>query len=239
MTRTFVVVEMIGRDLARRRAVLALLALVPLAFYLIRRGENPGQAIRLAGLGLAWAVSTAALFTSNAAGPVEARLRLTGFRPRHLFLGRLAALYGVGLLLGLLYLGVIVVDQAPQRPWAVAVGLALTLLVAAPLGLCIGAIAPRDLEGTLILITLTAMQFLVDPDQRYARALPFWSTREVTTYAVEPVSNAYLHRGLAHAGIYTAVLLMVTGALVAVRLRRRRHLDLAGTPAPPVAAVRG
>ena len=59
MTRTLVVAEMATRDLVRRRGVLVLLALMPMAFYLARR-DSSGLAIRFMTLGLAWMVSTAA-----------------------------------------------------------------------------------------------------------------------------------------------------------------------------------
>lgn len=53
MTRLVMVAEMTGRDLWRRRAVLGLLALMPLAFYLVRR-DSTGLAVRFVSLGLAW-----------------------------------------------------------------------------------------------------------------------------------------------------------------------------------------
>lgn len=92
MTKLFTVAEMMGRDLARRRMALALLALISLVFYLGRHDANPEKAIRFAGLGLAWAVSTAGLFVSNTTKSAEARLRQIGYLPAHLYLGALTAL---------------------------------------------------------------------------------------------------------------------------------------------------
>ena len=176
MTKLFTVAEMMGRDLARRRVALALLAFVPLLFYIARHDANPEKAIRFAGLGLAWAVSTAGLFLSNTTKAVERRLRQIGYRPAHLYLGTLTALLTLGAVLAAVYWVLIYVDQDTlQRPGAVAIEFGLTIVIAAPLGLLISAVAPHDLEGTLVLISITGLQFLVDPEQKLGKALPFWS----------------------------------------------------------------
>ena len=67
MSRTLVVAEAALRELLRRRTVLVILLLMPLAFYLSRRGDHLGQSIRFVCLGLGWALSTAALFAGSAA----------------------------------------------------------------------------------------------------------------------------------------------------------------------------
>ncbi len=224
MTKLVTMAEMMGRDLARRRVALALLALVPLVFYLGRHDANPDKAIRFAGLGLAWAVSTAGLFASNTTKSVEQRLRQLGYRPAHLYLGTLIALLTLGAALATGYWALIFLDQNLQRPGAIAVEFALTIVVAAPLGLLISAAAPRDLEGTLILITLTGLQFLVEPDQTLAKALPFWSTQQVGVYGLDGGGVEHLRNGLLHGVGYGVGLILVTAALASVRLRRRRHL---------------
>ncbi|MEV8515369.1 hypothetical protein [Dactylosporangium sp. NPDC051484] len=227
MRKAFIVAEMVARDLLRRRAVLALLALVPLAFYLARHDDKVGQAIRFASLGLAWAVSTLGLFSGTAGKSVEPRLRLSGYRSWQLYTGRLCALLGIGLLLAGAYWCIIVLDQDLQRPFAVGLQLAVTVVVAAPLGLLIGASVPRDLEGTLILITLIGLQFLMDPEKSSAKVLPLWSNRELGTYAVDNTDSGYLQRGLAHGIAYAVGLTALTAILAAVRLRPRRHMSVA------------
>jgi hypothetical protein len=224
MRKMLIVAEMVARDLLRRRGALALLALVPLAFYLARHDEKVGQSIRFASLGLAFAVSTLALFSGTAAKGAEPRLRIGGYRPWQLYAGRLAALVGIGLALGAGYWGIIAVDQDLHRPGAVALMMAATVFVAAPLGLLIGAVVPRDLEGALLLITLIGLQFLMDPAKDSARLLPLWSNRELGTYAVDLTDAGYLQRGLAHAAACTLLLVGLTAALTSLRLRRRRHM---------------
>ncbi|HTJ40094.1 MAG TPA: hypothetical protein VL738_43415 [Dactylosporangium sp.] len=224
MRKTLIVAEMVARDLLRRRGALALLALVPLAFYLARHDDKVGQSIRFATLGLSWTVSTLALFSGTAAKGAEPRLRIGGYRPGQLYAGRLVALLGIGLALGAAYWALIVVDQDLQRPGALAVLIAVSVVVAAPMGLLIGAVVPRDLEGALLLITLLGLQFLMDPAKSAARLLPLWSNREIGTYTVDLTDAGYLQRGLLHAALCTLLLVGVTAALTSVRLRRRRHV---------------
>ncbi|MCW3842910.1 hypothetical protein ONA70_22685, partial [Micromonospora yasonensis] len=88
MNPLLTVAEMTLRELVRRRGVLLLLLLMPLAFYLIRRDAYVGQSVRALLLGISWAVSTAALFATGAARDLEPRLRLAGYRTHHLYLGR-------------------------------------------------------------------------------------------------------------------------------------------------------
>jgi hypothetical protein len=223
MTKMFTVGEMVVRDLARRRAVLGLLFLVPLAFYLARHDQT-GQAVRFAGLGLAWGASTAGLFSSNAAKSIEPRLRLVGYSWTQLFIGRLAALLLVSWVIAGAYFLLIYFDLSVHRPAAVALMLFLTASIAVPLGMLIGAVVPRDLEGTLVLIAFVGIQMVIDPAKDSARYLPFWSTREITTYAVDPVASDYLSRGLTHGLAIAAGFGLANAALAFVRLRRRRHV---------------
>ncbi|MEV6925767.1 hypothetical protein AB0M46_14875 [Dactylosporangium sp. NPDC051485] len=226
MRKTLIVAEMVARDLLRRRGALALLAFVPLAFYLARHDEKVGQSIRFASLGLAFAVSALALFSGTAAKGAEPRLRIGGYRPWQLYTGRLLALIGIGLTLGAAYWVIIAVDQDLRRPAAVGLMIAVTVVVAAPLGLLIGAVVPRDLEGTLLLITMVGLQFLMDPAKSSAKLLPLWSNREIGTYAIDLTDAGYLQRGLAHGAACALLLVGLTAALTAVRLRRRRHMRL-------------
>lgn len=227
MTRILVVIEMITRDLARRRAVLLLLALVPLVFYLARHDDKVGQSVRFASLGVAWAVSTLALFSGTAGKQAEPRLIISGYRRWHLYLGRLTALWTIGLVLAFAYVALILADQHIVRPGGLALLFAVTVFVAAPLGLFIGALVPRDLEGALVLITMLALQFLADPAKGFAKLLPLWSNRQLGTWTVDLADGSYLRSGLLHGLLYGLTLTAVTAALSAFRLRRRRHLRTA------------
>ncbi|MER5358436.1 hypothetical protein [Streptomyces sp. NPDC002785] len=224
MTRTLRMAEMTLRELLRRRGVLGLLLLVPLVFYLGRH-DQAGQAIRFASLGVGFAVSTAALFSAVGSREIEPRLALSGFRPQHLYIGRTLALITAGLLISALYSVVVIVDQDVQSPQAVVLELALTTVVAVPLGLLLGLVVPRDLEGSLLLISVIGAQMVIDPAKDSARLLPFWSTREIITYAVDGSASGSLASGTTHAIVVAGLLILASGAVMSARLRRRAHMQ--------------
>lgn len=224
MTRTWTVTEMTLRDLLRRHTVVGLLFAIPVVFYLARRDQT-GQAVRFLLLGLGFTVSAAGLFATSAARSVEPRLRLAGYATIDLYAGRLAALVTTGLVLATPYLLLILIDQDLTRAGALALALAATVLVAAPLGMLLGSVLARDMEGVLLLLGLIAGQFLIDPEQLSGRLMPFWSAREIGTYVVDPVGGDYLARGLTHAAVTMLVLFGVTTAIAMVRLRRRVVTD--------------
>jgi hypothetical protein len=224
MSRTFVVAEMALREMLRRRGVLLILLLLPLAFYLSRRGDHLGQSIRFVCLGLGWALSTAALFAGSAARAIEPRLRLSGYRSRQIVLGRLTALWTVGVLLSLPYFLLIRFDQPNVRYGAIALIMALTVAVAAPFGLALSAVLPRELEGTLALLVVVGLQMMMDPASTASRVLPFWFSRELGTYAVDHTDSGYLERGLVHGLIFATLLTALVATASGVRLRQRRHL---------------
>lgn len=227
MTKTLTVAEMALRELGRRRTVLLLLLLLPLAFYLSRRGDHLGQSVRFVCLGLGWALSTAGLFAGSAARGIEPRLRLSGYRSHHLVLGRLCALWSVGVLLSLPYLLLIWFDQDHVRHWAIALTMALTVAVAAPFGLALSAVLPRELEGTLVLIVVIGLQMTLDPANPSSRVLPFWFSREIGTYAIDYTGGGYLLRGLIHGVVAALLLSALVAAGSGIRLRQRAHLQFA------------
>jgi hypothetical protein len=221
MRRTLTVTEMALREILRRRSVLLILLVLPLTFYLSRRGDHLGQSIRFVCLGMGWALSTAALFAGSAARRTEPRLRLSGYRAHHLYLGRLIALWTVGVLLGLPYFALVRLDQHDVRYGAIALIMAITVFVSASFGLALSAILARELEGTLVLLIVVGLQMLVNPDDAAARLLPFWFSREIATYAIDHTGRAFLLQGLVH-GLVTALLLTLLVAVSAsVRLRTR------------------
>ncbi|MFC3505702.1 hypothetical protein ACFOOK_32730 [Micromonospora krabiensis] len=228
MTRILVVAESALRELLRRRSVLVILLLLPLAFYLSRRGDHLGQSIRFVCLGLGWALSTAALFAGSAARGMEPRLRLSGYRSAHLVAGRLLALWTVGVLLSVPYYVLILVDQHDVRYGAIALIMALMVAVAAPFGLLLSAVLPRELEGTLVLLTVVGLQMVMDPADTASRALPFWFSREIATYAIDHTDGGYLTRGLTQGVAFAVALTVAVVVAAAVRLRQRRHLRLVG-----------
>ncbi|MFF5054147.1 hypothetical protein ACFY1S_13285 [Micromonospora sp. NPDC000663] len=224
MTRLVTVAEMTVRDLLRRRGVLLLLLLMPLTFYLIRRDAYLGQSVRSLLLGVGWAVSTAALFATSAARELEPRLRLAGYRPHHLYLGRMLGLWTVGLVISVPFLLLPVLDGADLRYGGLVAAMLCSVAVAAPFGMLIGTLLPRELEGTLLLLTVVTVQMLIDPAGSGAKLTPFWSSREIATWTVDHTDAGYLSRGLLHGLVVTALLVLGVATVASVRLRRRRHL---------------
>ena len=224
------------RELTRRRGALALATLLPLTFYLVRL-ETHWTAIRLLSIGLGWATATLALFTQVSSRSVDRRLTVSGAPPAVLLLGRYLAVLGLGWTIGLLYscLVLTTIGDELTHPGAVPVMLLLTATVATPLGSLAAALVPRDLEGALLLLSIMAVQVLVDPTEDWTRILPLWSTRELASVVVENLGSenaTYLHRGLAH-GFAMAVLL--TAASWGIGVLRLRTVRLpAPSPAEPI-----
>ncbi len=224
MARIGTVAEMTLRELLRRRSVIAMLLLLPLSFYLIRRDAYVGQSVRSLFLGVGWAVSAAALFSTIGARTLEPRLRMAGYRTAELYLGRLCGLWTLGLLISIPFLVLVRFDVADLNHGAIVLAMLCVAAVAAPFGMLIGYLLPREMEGTLLLLTAVAIQMLIDPASTVSRLTPFWSSREIGTYAVDHMTVDYLRRGLLHGAATTLALIAVVAAVATLRLRRRPHL---------------
>ena len=206
------------QELLRRRSALVMLVALPLAFYLARR-DIPSSAIVVLALGVGWAVSTLALFSTVNALQLDSRLRVAGFSSRAILGGRLVAVVLFGLVLASAYVGLAVLDQDVDRPGGVALMMVCAVVVGAPLGMSIGLLLRSELEGALALLIFLATQFMTNPERLLAHCLPLWSVRGVADWAIWSGDSADLVDGLAH-GVATVVvlLLIITGAS-AFRLR--------------------
>ena len=224
MSRVRVVARATVVELLRRRAVLALLFLVPLAFYLARH-DLVGQSIRLATVGMAWALSTLAAFAGLAGQAIDPRLRLSGFGTFELLAGRVLGLWCLAAPLIAVYSAVILVDQGGLPRWPGGVGgLLLTALIAVPFGLLVAAVLRRPLESAMLLLVVSGLQVILDPFGLAARFVPFWSVRELGTWTVDGTDGGYLRRAL----LLAAAVVVLLGALTVLArvraLRRRPHL---------------
>ena len=217
LASSLVVAEMQARDLLRRRAVMTLFVLLPAAFYYsVPASEDYGL---LAGsMGVSWAVAAAGLFGLLGWCRAEPRLALAGASSTQGLLGRLVVLLALGLGLVVLF--------APQLLWrssdllvepALAVlALVLMAVVSVPLGLAIGALVPRELEGTLVLIGVVGVGMSVPPDTSLAQVLPLWGPLEVLQIA------GALRDGPATGGVVHALLSALVLLVVAQLAWRRR-----------------
>lgn len=219
------------RELSRRRVALLCVLVLPLVFYLVRIDVH-WQAIRFLALGLGWAIATLALFSHVGARRLDQRLAVVGASPTALFFGRQLALVATGVpVAGMYFILVAATQDVPRLP-AVGLLLTTTVLIAAPLGAVVSLVVPRELEGALALLSVMALQLLVDPDDTAARILPLWSTRELSAYAIEAVGSDHLQRGLVHFGLVLAMCVLTGWSASTVRLAPVK------LPAPPVEADR-
>ena len=222
--RALIVAEMTLREIMRRRGVIALLLLLPLAFYLIRRDQYIGQSVRSLFIGIGWAVSTAALFSTIGARSIEPRLRQAGYRSHDLYLGRLAGLWTLGVLLAAPFLLLVRLDTTGLRYGAISLAMLCCVVISAPLGMLVGYLLPREMEGTLLLLTAIALQMIIDPASVIAKLTPFWSSREIGTYAVDHTGTDYLVRGAVHGAVVALLMVAFVAIVSSARLRRRPHL---------------
>jgi hypothetical protein len=225
VTRALVVARATAVELLRRRTVVVLMVVVPLAFY-VGRHELTGQSIRFLAVGMAWALSTLAAFAGIAGQAIDPRLRLAGYRSGELLAGRLLGLAALAVPLVAGYALVVLLDRDLDREGGVLLGLGLTAAVALPFGLLVAAVVRRPLEAAMLLLVVSGLQMILDPADPATRALPFWSVREVLTWTVDGTGDDFLRRGLLHALVTVLVLGGATVILRTSALRRRPHLGV-------------
>lgn len=220
LRRVLIMAEMHGRDLTRRHVALALLVALPLSFYLASAGSGT-RSVVAGGVGMAFAVSGATLFSVLSSADVDQRLVLGGYRPFDLLLGRVLFLGPLGLVLASAFTGLMVVVSHPDRPWLTLLGVAAVAFQSIPFGLAVGTAVPRELEGTLVLIGVVGIQLAVEPHTPVSKVLPFYGPQELI--------SASIHRGGAVLGpllltaLYGVAMLVLARVLVARRVGVKRH----------------
>lgn len=211
-----IVGRMTVRSLVRRRVSMVILVALPLLLYAARH-DHVGQSIRGLLFGVSWAVTTVAYFAATAMWDVEPRLGLSGWSWRRLLVGRVGGLLALGWTLAALDVVLVLVDQPVLDAGALTVDFAVTAAVSVFLGTALGAVLHRELEGALMIFLIAALQSVVNPDSVLAHLIPFWSSREIGTYAIDGPDWASLTAGLVHA----AVVVVVCGAVALVVVHRR------------------
>ena len=185
------------KETLRRPLALFLVFLLPMVFYLVRL-DVQWQAIRLLAIGVGWAVATLSLFSGVVSSQLDRRLCVMGARPSVLFAGRHIAQTGIGLAVSGVYFAVMATTQDVVHLSAVGILLVTTVLVSVPLGALMSFAVARELEGALALLSVMALQLLVDPDGSKAKLLPLWSTRKISAYAIGAEDAQALSEGMLH-----------------------------------------
>jgi hypothetical protein len=188
LRRILVPAQMTGRELARRGFALGLLTALPLAFY-GASSSNGTNAVTTGGIAMAFSIAGASIFVALTARPVDQRLVLVGYRPYELLLGRLLLLELFGIVIAGVFSVVKVFGTGPPHPWLLAAGVGLVAFTSVPFGLAVGALAPHELEGVLVLIGVVGVQLTLQPTQAIARVLPFWGPQELLQRSVDGVSS--------------------------------------------------
>jgi hypothetical protein len=175
---------MCGLELVRRRVALGLLTALPLAFYLAQSGHSE-HALVTGGIAMAFSLAGAAIFAALTVRGVDQRLTLAGYRPFELLIGRLILLEAFGVAVAALFSAVMVIGSNPAHPWILTGGVELVAVISVPFGLAVGALAPHELEGVLIMIGVVGIQLTLDSTQTIAKALPFWGPQRVLQHSLD------------------------------------------------------
>ena len=220
LARIAMMAEMHGRDLLRRHIAVALLVAIPLSFYLASHGAGT-DAVPTGGIGMAFAVSGATLFSAMSSLAVDQRLVMGGYRPVELLLGRLLFLGPMGLVIAAVFAALMSGVSHPARPVLLGVAVGVVALQSVPFGLAVAAVAPRELEGTLIVIGVVGIQMATHGEGVVSRLLPFYGPRRLIDVAVSgigSVAGPLLQTALYGLGLFVLARIFVGNRLV---VRRR------------------
>ncbi len=182
--RVLVPAAMTGRELLRRHVAMGLLTGLPLAFYGSSLSQGAHHAAVTGGIAMAFSVAGASIFAALTARPVDQRLVLAGYHPYELLLGRLLFLELFGVVVSAVFSVIMVLGTDPAHPVQLGVGVELVAVTSVPFGLAVGALAPHELEGVLILIGVVGIQLTLDSTQTIAKLLPFWGPQRLIGHSV-------------------------------------------------------
>ena len=167
-------------------------------------------------MGVGWGVSAAALFSVIGSGQRDRRLVLAGFRPWELLAARFAILFLVAIPISLMPVLLLAgfADTTPLNLALVWLGSLLTGVVAIGVGLIVGSVLPRQLEGTILLIGIVGVELSIPLTVGFRQFLPFFGPQALFTagrFASDPVVLKPLALSLAWSiGLTAAAVLLWT-----------------------------
>jgi hypothetical protein len=153
------------------------------------------------------------LFQVISAREADSRLQLAGFRRWELFLTRLATILVVSLVAAVAAFTVLAWQVDVTAPGVALAALALAALLYGLLGVLIGALVPKELEGSLLLVFVADFDDFMasgraDVDSPLLQVLPLHYPHELFTAAVTD--------GTVEAGNLAAASVYLVAAFVAV-----------------------
>jgi hypothetical protein len=220
--RIFIMAEMHGRDLLRRHVALVLLVALPLSFYLTSSGTKE-DAIATGGVAMAFAVGGATLFSALSSMDVDQRLVLAGYQPIELLLGRVAFLAPLAIVIAGGFTALMAVKSNPAQAGPLLLGVSMVALQAVPFGLVVGAVVPRELEGTLVLIGVVGIELAVSANSVVSKVLPFYGPRRLIEAGI--TGRGALFGPLVQTAAYGLGMLILARVFVGPRLAVTRHQE--------------
>jgi hypothetical protein len=103
-------------------------------------------------------------------------------------------------------------------------GVAVVAVQAVPFGLAAGAVVPKELEGTLVLIGVVGIQLAMKASSPVSKALPFYGPHRL-------IESSLTHEGpiagpLAQTALYGLGMLIVARVFIARRVSVTRHANI-------------
>lgn len=160
-------------------------------------------------MGVAWALAAAALFSVVGSGARDRRLVLAGFRPWEIMTARLLILLLIAVPVSLLPVAVIAgfSTLTPPNIGLVWVGSFFAAAVGAAIGLIVGSLLPRQLEGTILLIGIIGVEVSIPFSVTFRHYLPLFGPHALFLagrFTSEPIVLVPVLRSLAWAAGYSA-----------------------------------
>jgi hypothetical protein len=157
-----------------------------------------------------WPLGAAALFSVVGSGSLDRRLVLVGFRPWEIMLARFLILLSIAIPFSLIPMVVIagVSTVPPPNIGLVWLGLFFTATVGAAIGLIVGTLLPRPLEGTLLLLLIFAVETSIPSSVSFRHYLPLYGPQALFLagrFTFEPTIFIHLLRSLAWAAGLSAL----------------------------------
>jgi hypothetical protein len=165
-------------------------------------------------MGVGWALATASLFSVVGSNARDRRLAMAGFLPWEILAARLSILSFVALAISLIPTILIPIfsDTAPTNLLLVWIGSLLMGFAGIAIGLIIGSVFPRQLEGTLVLIGVIGIEVGIPLTLDGRQFMPLFGSQAIFTagrFAVDPIVLSPLIKS----AIWTAGLIAVATTL--------------------------